>query len=104
MQKPEAQKPDEYRIRQPGITKEEWEGGHIPGHSSSGVVSRAKGETWPKGNERVTPGAEPPPRFSLRLTPDELWQLGQCAYEQGLTMPQLVRRLILQELARHEAE
>ena len=94
----------EYRIRQPGTTAEEWEGGHIPSHSSSGVVSRARGETWPESNERVPPASAPPPRFSLRLSPDELWQLGQCAYEQGLTMPQLVRRWILEELDRHNSE
>ena len=90
----------EYRIREPGTTAEEWEGGHIPSHSSSGLVERAKGT---RGSERVTPESAPPPRFSLRLTPDELWQLGQCAYEQGLTMPQLVRRVILEELDRHNS-
>ena len=88
---------DEHRIRPPGTTQEDWEGGFVPSHSSSGLVERAKRA---KGDARATPGPEPPPRFSLRLSPDELWQLGQCAYEQGLTMPQLVRRLILEELAR----
>ena len=90
--------PEEYKIRPPGTTYEEWEGGFIPSHSSSGVVPRGK------GNVRVTPGSGPPPRFSLGLSPDELWQLGQCAYEQGLTMPQLVQRLILDELARSNPE
>ena len=84
---------NEYSIQQPGTTAEEWEGGAIPGHSPSGMVARKQRNVTP------APESELPPRFSIELTPDELWRLGECAYEQGLTMPQLVRQLILEELA-----
>ena len=89
---------NEYGARQPGTTAEEWEGGFIPSHSSPGVVPGRERDV------RLTPGSEPPPRFSIRLTPDQLWQLGECAYEQGLTMPELVRRLIRKELTRGQPE
>ena len=88
---------NEYNIRQPGTTKEEWEGGFIR-PSSAHVVPRVKGDG------EVASRSEVPPRFSIELTPEELWQLGECAYEQGLTMPGVVRRLVLEELARRNLE
>ena len=90
--------PDEHRTRQPGTTKEEWEGGFIPSHSSFGMVSRRQ------RNARAAPGPGPTSRFSVMLTPNQLRQLSEYADEQALTMPGLVRRLIRKELARGQPE
>ena len=84
---------DEPRTRQPGTTEEEWEGGFIPSHSSRAVPRR-------KRNVGATPPSELPAQFHISLTPDEWGQLSAYAGEVGLTMRELVRRLIHKELAR----
>ena len=89
---------DEYRTQQAGTTVEEWERGLIPSHSARSAFPRRR------RNRQATPPPAPPPPSSVKLTPDQMRQLQGCAHKQGLSTPELLRRLIGKELARGRPE